>query len=125
MHTLTHYAGHHVYLAVDDMCHHYTIHQDVVHHEDIADVACVHVEADTRIVFRLSSLPQNHNLTVSVRCSDTDLFILWLHHIVYGMSHKPSVWMDVSLGANNTRGFIFKICELANHIDKDIIQKFV
>ena len=113
-------AGHHVYLAVDDVCHHYTVQQGIVLHEEVADLACAHEEADTRIVFHLSTLLPNDNLTVAVRCSDTDVFVLLLYHISQ-MSHKPLVWMDVGLSANNTRRYI-NISQLADHMDKEVIQ---
>ena len=112
-------AGHHIYLAVEEVCHLYTVHQCSVFHEEVADLACSHEEADTRIVFHLSRLQLNNNPTVAVRCSDTDIFVLLLFHISQ-LSHKPLVWMDVRLSSNNTRRFI-NISQLANHMDKKVV----
>ena len=112
-------AGHHIYLAVDEACHHYTVHQGSVFHEEVADLACSHEEADTRIVFHLSRLQLNNNPSIVVRCSDTDIFILLLFHISQ-LSHKPLVWMEVGLSSNNTRRFI-NVSQLVNHMGKEVV----
>ncbi|KAL2091652.1 hypothetical protein ACEWY4_013915 [Coilia grayii] len=112
-------AGHHVYLAVDNVCHHYTVQQGSVIHEEAADLACTHEEADTRIVFHLSRLT-NEKPTVAVRCSDTDVFVLLLYHISR-MPDKPLVWMDVGLSSNNTRRYI-NISQLVAHIHREVLE---
>ena len=53
-------AEHHIYLAVEEVCHHYTAHQGSVFHEKVPDLACSHKETVTRIVFHLSRLRLNN-----------------------------------------------------------------
>lgn len=115
-------TGHHVYLAVDDVCHHYTVQQGSVIHEEVAELAGTHEEADTRIVFHLSKLLASDNPTIAVRSSDTDVFVLLLYHISQMCnSQEPLVWMDVGLSANNTRRYI-NISQLVQHVDREVLE---
>lgn len=111
-----------MYLAVDDVCNHYTVQQGSVVHEEEADLACTHEEMDTRIVFPLSSLLTNDNPTVTVRCSDTGVFVLLLYHSSQTWdNHKPLVWMDVGLSANNTRHYI-NISQMVEQFDRGVLE---
>ena len=115
-------AGHHVYLAVEEVCHHHTVHEGSVVHEEVDELACTHLEADTRIVFHMSSMVLDSNSTVAVRSCDTHVFVLLLYHISrMSDDHKPLVWMDVGLSGNNTRRLI-NMSQLVYHFDQDILE---
>lgn len=112
--------GHHVYLAIEDVCHHFTVQAGRVVHEEVPELASKHEEADTRIVYHLASLFENEKPSVAVRCSDTDVLVLLLHHILR-ITDQSSVWMDVGLSANNTRRYI-NVTQMAEHIDDDVLD---
>ena len=113
--------GHDVFLAVEDVCHHYMVQNGQVIHDEVPALAASHEEADTRIVFHLSSLPRNEEKpSVVVRCSDTDVLVLLLHHVSV-MDEPPLVWMDTGRSSNNTRRFI-NVTQLVNHLDAEVLD---
>lgn len=112
--------GHDIYLAIEEECHHYAVQDGKLVHDEVPALACQHEEADTRIVFHLCSILSEEKLSIAVRCSDTDIFILLLYHISH-MTDRTSVWMDVGLSTNNTRRYI-NISQLVDHLDENVLN---
>ena len=113
-------AGHHVYLAVDNVCYSCTVVDGSVTHTVETEFACTHEEADTRIVFHLSKLVTNGHPSVAVRFSDIDVFISCCI-----TSHNVGVLQTTGVGgcwhnSNNSRRYI-NISQFVQHLDKNIL----
>ena len=68
-------------------------------------------------------MSMDNQLNVSVRCNDTDVFVLLLYHvnIMSSPDITPKVWMDVGLSSNNTRRYI-NISQLTHKLDSNVLK---
>ena len=70
----------------------------------VASMRNEHEEADTRIVLHLQYInDQRPEANVVVRCNDTDVLIILIHHM---KRFSIKVWMDTGANADNTRHYI-------------------
>ena len=70
----------------------------------VAEMACIHEEADTRIVWHLTHCTKEEGCrSVVVRSSDTDVLVVLLFH---SLAYDVSLWMDVGNSGTNSRRFI-------------------
>ena len=98
--------GHKLYLGIEDTCYLFQVENEKVLKSTVPELACKHEEADTRIIWHMKhACTYVNDPRISVRSSDTDVFIILLYH-VRNLTTDGQVWMDVGLSANNTRRFI-------------------
>ena len=112
-----------LYMGFDNECILFESNDNMVTTTSIHDLDCDHKEADTRIIWHLSFIVRTSKSSpnISVRATDTDVFIILLHHV----SKKAiNLWMDVGLSKNNTRAFI-NISKLAMDLGKDLCNAIV
>ena len=90
-------AGHDVtlYLAIDEECHHYAVVESQICHEKVSALACCHRETDTRIIYHLCYILKEDDLSIAVRSSDIDIFVLLRFMCQSLWSHLQSGWMLV------------------------------
>ena len=113
--------GHTIFFALEKECYSFTVRDEKVIREEVAMLVCCHEEADTRIMFHLHHiLAANTGESISIRSSDTDVFILLIYH-VSNHTTSSTVWMDFGLSSNNTRRYI-NISQLVDHLPQDVID---
>lgn len=81
-----------IYITVREQCFSYCSAANLAVHTEETEFECQHEEADTRIVFHISKVPENSNILV--KASDTDVLIILL-----GNMHKfPNlqIWLPNS-----------------------------
>ena len=105
-----HYHGvlkqHTILLGLDDKCFSFTENNSCVCVDEISELGCSHEEADTRIALHVSHvLSQSPTANISVRCDDTDVLVILVHHVAK-CSEKPIVWMEVWVGSRNNNIYI-------------------
>ena len=84
-------------------------------------LVCCPEEADTRIMFHLHHiLAANNGEYISIRSSDTEVFILLIYH-VSNHTTSSTVWVDFGLSSNNTKIYI-NISQLVDHLPQDLID---
>ena len=114
-------VGHQVLIGLDNTCFSFTVVDGHVHREEVSSLACQHEEADTRMVYHLHQIIDEHpDAQVSVRSNDTDVLVILAYH-VHHMSSNPNVWMDVGLNGNNTRRYI-NISQMVSEISSSLID---
>ncbi len=111
-------VDHQVNVGVDSKGFLYTSNGVNVSCQEIEELCCQHEEADTRVILHLSHAIRLHSseqeeheevgnlnrkLSVSLRATDSDIFILLLHHI---NNMQVKVWMDIGQDENNTREYV-------------------
>lgn len=91
-----------VLLALDKVCYMYKVLDGRMSRTIAQTLACDHHEADTHILFHASYIAEIEEGTpkIAVRSSDTDVFVLLLHH---EPKLNASVIMDVGVASSNTR----------------------
>ena len=117
-------TGHLLYVAIENECYRFTTVAGSVTWQTVDILRAEHEEADTRLVFHLHPIMSMDNqLNVSVRCNDTDVFVLLLYHvnIMSSPDITPKVWMDVGLSSNNTRRYI-NISQLTHKLDSNVLK---
>lgn len=114
-------SNHVLYVGVEKVCYLFRNNNGVMVVEEVPHLSCSHQEADTRIIFHLQHILQaDPDKTITVRSSDTDIFILLIYHLSK-QTTPAAVWMDVGLCSNNTRRFI-NICQLINQMNPKVID---
>ena len=71
--------------------------------KEVIEMACHQEEADTRLVFHLSTLPSNSNAVI--RSSATDVMAVLLGNI-HKLKPDVNVWMQTGLHIKNTLRYI-------------------
>ena len=80
-----------------------------------------HEEADTRMVYHLHHIAQNHmSSNVTIRSNDTDVLIIIVYYMAQ-VDDSVNVWMDAGRASNNTRRLI-SINDLVSSVDHDILD---
>ena len=113
-------SGHAIYVALEKQYYCLSVNEGNIMCEDVEELSSNHIEADTRMVFHLCSM-LNLQKTISVRTSDTDVFILPIYHVSHYRECNSEVWMDVGLSANNTRRYI-NISAIVSHLEQPVID---
>ena len=112
---------HEIYIGIDNECYRLAVNGQQILCDKIPALSqSYHEEADTRIMFHLSSVLSTQQ-TVAVRSSDTDVFILLLYHVSHHQDCTSKVWMDAGLSTNNSRRYI-SISTLVSHLDQSVID---
>ena len=113
--------GHIIYFALEEECYSFTACDEQVVREEVPMLACCHEEAENRMMFHLHHiLAANNGEYISIRSSDTEVFILLIYHVSNHTS-SSTVWMDFGLSSNNTRRCI-DISQLVDHLPQDLID---
>lgn len=102
-----------LFVGLDETCVSFKTSDGQVHHETAPELFCQHEEADTRIIWHLMYISRSSRDTcVAIRCTDTDILVLLLHHV---QNIENRVMMDVGLVTNNTRRYI-DVSSLGKHL---------
>ena len=91
-----------VIVNCEDECYSFQVNEGNVLRNLIEENHCNHAEADTRMIFHLSKLPENAN--VIIRTADTDVLAITLgsmHHVA-----DKNVWLEVGKFTDNSLRFI-------------------
>ena len=110
---------HQLFLGIEERCYCITVEDGIVYCKEIPTIACCHEDADTRIIYHIQSILGTEQ-RISVRSSDTDVFILLLYHVSQYDNPTSTVWMDIGLSSNNTRRYI-NIMQLVKRLDEAVI----
>ena len=109
--------GHQLFFALGADCYLFEEEDGIVKRKLVQDLQCQHEEADTRIVWHIQHAAVEYsNPNVVVRCNDTDILVILLHHMHRLQCH---LWMDVGLSGKNTRRYI-DVSGLASVLGKSI-----
>ncbi|XP_031341089.1 uncharacterized protein LOC116169200 [Photinus pyralis] len=92
-----------IYVNCNDICYKYSNANGFMLQEIKEELICYHEEADSRIVFHLSKLPEDSN--VVIKASDTDIFIIALGNF-YVLPQNLSIWIETGTQRNNTLRYI-------------------
>ena len=113
-------SGHDIYVALEKKCYCLRVHEGKLVCEDVEALSSNHIEADTRIILHMFSMLNCHK-HISVRTSDTDVFILLIYHVSHHQDCNAQVWMDAGLSSNNTRRHI-NISNIVEHLSQNVID---
>ena len=113
-------SQHEIHVALEEQCYCLSISDGKIMCEEVEELSSHHDEADTRMVFHLCGMLSSQK-TISVRTSDTDVFILLIYHVSHWQDCNSEVWMDVGLSSNNTRRHI-NISAIVSHLDQPVID---
>ena len=77
--------GHTLYFALKQHCYTYMAADGIVHRSVVDVLESMHEEADTRLIFLAQFVAEycDESPQIAVRSSDTDVFILLLHHATH------------------------------------------
>ena len=96
--------GRTLYVSCGTECYVYTATDGKVTSDIIPTMENSHEEADSRIVLHLKHVNDiNPQSTVVIRCNDTDILCILLHHM---KRFSVTVFMDTGLNSDNTRKYI-------------------
>ena len=98
-------AGHDLFVGNKQEGWTFTTDGKIVTRERVAALDSNHEEADSRMVWHLSYIIRQHPEApnVSIRATDTDIFILLLHH---APNMDARLWVDTGRDSDNTRKYI-------------------
>ena len=75
-------GGCQLFVGLHETCVSFKSSTGEVHHKTVPGLVCQHEEADTRIVWHLLYITgSSRDTCVTIRCTDTDILVLLLHHV--------------------------------------------
>ena len=97
------------------MCYKYTSKVVSVEATEVADLACHHQEADTRIIWHIqhTSHGSDQAKNILVRANETDVLVLLIYHQTHFLNSQ--VWLDCGVSSNNSRRTINVTCITEDH----------
>ena len=90
----------HVYLAHQEKCYCFTSVNDQVRRDEIPDLSCNHLEADTRTCLHASKIETSK---VVIRASDVDIAVIAINH---ASQLTMNLWMETGTASNNSQRYI-------------------
>ena len=92
-----------LYVTSKEKCFSFHQENNKIIKKEVIEMVCHQEEADTRLVFHLSTLPSNSNAVI--RSSDTDVMAVLLGNI-HKLKPDVNIWMETGLQSKNTLRYI-------------------
>ena len=89
-----------VYIAHQEKCYCFTSVNGQVRRDEIPDLSCNHLEADTRICLHASKIETGN---VVICASDTDIAIIAINH---ALQLNVKLWIETGTASNNNQRYI-------------------
>lgn len=107
-----------LYVTSKEKCYLFQQKDNKIIKSEVKDMCCYHEEADSRMVFHLSTLPSRTN--VVIRSADTDVMAILLGNI-YKLKQNVNIWMEVGVQSKNTLRYI-DVSSLAKKLGESLCR---